>query len=351
MQYRYLGRSGLLVSRICLGTMAFGMKDWGCDQATTTEIVNKFIDGGGNFFDTADVYSVGVSEEMLGIAIRDLHRDDLVLATKCWFRMDPTPNGKGLSRKHIIRSIDNSLQRLGTDYIDLYQVHGPDWHTPMEETLRALDDAVRSGKVRYIGCSNYFAWQVVKANAIAEAAHLTRFISGQHMYNLIRRDIEREILPACADQGLGLLCWSPLGSGFLSGRFERGQEPPEGTRISYRKQIDMPRYFSEAAFDIVDEVKAVAKETGKTPAQVSLAWLLYDKRVTAVIIGPRTVEHLETSLPVGDWNLTDQQHARLSDVVPFEHGYPSEWVEICHPNVFGQEEFQPPHGRYYTNRG
>ena len=214
---------GLLISRICLGTMAFGMKDWGCDQATATEMVRKFIDGGGNFFDTADVYSTGVSEEMLGVAIRDLDRDDLVLATKCWFRMDPTPNGKGLSRKHIMRSIDNSLQRLGTDFIDLYQVHGPDWFTPLEETLRALDDAVRSGKVRYLGCSNYYAWQIVKANAIAEAAHLTRFISGQHMYNLIRRDIEREILPACADQGLGMLCWSPLGSGFLNGRYERGR--------------------------------------------------------------------------------------------------------------------------------
>ena len=260
MKYRHLGQSGLVVSRICLGTMAFGMKDWGCDQATADRLVGMFVEAGGNFVDTADMYSSGVSEEMLAAAIRGYQRDDLVLATKCWFRMGPSPNAKGLSRKHIVESLEASLRRLRTDYVDLYQVHGPDPFTPMEETMRALDDLVTSGKVRYLGCSNYFAWQIVKANAIADRNGSTRFVSAQHLYNLVRRDIEREILPACHDQGLGMLCWSPLAGGFLSGRFHRDEEPPEGSRISYRKEIDIPRYYNDAAFALIDVLREVARE-------------------------------------------------------------------------------------------
>ena len=210
MKFRYLGDSGLLVSRVCLGTMTFGMEGWGCDRATAVAITNKFIEAGGNFIDTADMYSQGVSEEMVGEAIQGHSRDDLVLATKCWFRMRPSPNAKGLSRKHILSAVDDSLRRLRTDYIDLYQMHGPDPFTPLEESMRAADDLVRSGKVRYLGCSNFFGWQMVKANAVADRLGFTRLISGQHMYNLLRRDIEREILGACADQGMGMLCWSPL---------------------------------------------------------------------------------------------------------------------------------------------
>ena len=350
MQYRYLGRSGLLVSRVCLGTMTFGMKDWGCDQHTANELVKRFVDAGGNIIDTADMYSAGVSEEMLGASIRDLNRADLVLATKGWFRVGDTANAKGLSRKHIIEAVEASLRRLGTDYIDLYQVHGPDWFTPMEETMRTLNDLVRSGKVRYIGCSNYYAWQVVKANSIADRMNLERFISSQHMYNLVRRDIEREILPACVDQGMGMLCWSPLGSGFLSGRYRRDEEPPEGSRISYRKNIDIPRYYSDAAFELVDQLKVEAKETNKTPAQVALAWLLHDHRVSAVLVGPRFIEHLEENLVVGDWDLTAEQHERLANIVPFEHGYPADWVELSYPNITGVEEFTPPHFRHYRDR-
>ena len=345
MQYRYLGRSGLMVSRVCLGTMTFGMKDWGCDQDTAVQMVDRFVDAGGNFIDTADMYSAGVSEEMLGKAISGHDRDNLVLATKAWFRTRDSANAKGLSRKHIIEAANASLKRLGTDYIDLYQVHGPDWFTPMEETMRTLDDLVRSGKVRYIGCCNYYAWQIVKANAIADSMNLERFISAQHMYNLVRRDIEREILPACADQGMGMLCWSPLGSGILSGRYKRDKEPPEGSRISYRKNIDIPRYFSDATFDIVDDLKAVAEEAGKTPSQVALAWLLHDHCVTSVLVGPRLVSQLEEDLLVGDWSLTDEQHDRLSNIVPFRHGYPREWVELSYANIAGREEFSPPHFR------
>ena len=350
MKYRYLGRSGLLVSRICLGTMNFGMKNWGCDKHVSGKILGDFIESGGNFIDTADVYSHGTSEEMLGLALQDHHREDLVIATKSWFRMGNSPNSKGLSRKHILDAVEKSMKRLKTDYIDLYQVHGPDWFTPMEETMRALDDLVRQGKVRYIGCSNYYGWQIVKANALAERLGLERFISGQHLYNIVRRDIEREILPACVDQGLGLLCWSPLASGFLSGRYERDQEPPEGSRISYRKKIDIPRYFSDTAFDVVDELKIISNETGKNLSQLSLAWLVYDRRVTSVIIGPRTVEQLNEALHVSEWDLSPENHERLTNASNFSHGYPLEWVDSSYVNISGIEEFTPEHFRYPTDR-
>ena len=350
MNYRYLGRSGLLVSRICLGTMNFGMKKWGCDKQVSSKILGEFIESGGNFIDTADVYSDGIAEEMLGLALRDHQREDLVLATKCWFRMGGSPNSKGLSRKYILEAVENSMRRLKTDYIDLYQVHGPDWFTPMEETLRALDDLVRQGKVRYIGCSNYYGWQIVKANALAERYGLESFISGQYLYNIVRRDIEREILPACADQGLGVLCWSPLASGFLSGRYERDQEPPEGSRISYRKNIDIPRYFSDDAFNVVDELKKISNETNKNLSQLSLAWLLFDRRVTSVIIGPRTVEQLNDALHVSEWNLSHEHHERLANASHFSHGYPMEWVDLGYANISGIEEFSPKHFRHPMDR-
>ncbi len=340
-----------MVSRVCLGTMAFGMDDWGCDQETATAMTTAFIERGGNFFDTADMYSKGVSEEMLGKAIRGHGRDDLVLATKVWFRMRDSANAKGLSRKHIFEAVDGSLKRLGTDYIDLYQVHGPDGFTPMEETMRALNDLVRAGKVRYIGCSNYYAWQIVKANAVADRQNGERFISAQHMYNLVRRDVEREILPACADQGLGMLCWSPLGGGFLSGRYKRGEDPPKGSRLDFRKAIDIPRYYSDPGFDIVEESARIAKETGKSLSQVALAWLLHDHRVSSVIVGPRRVDHLENSLEAGDWDLTDEQHQSLASVVEFPHGYPMEWVDLSFKNVGGGEEYPPPHYREVRDRG
>jgi aryl-alcohol dehydrogenase-like predicted oxidoreductase len=341
VKYRYLGNSGLLVSRICLGTMTFGMKDWGCDRATANTITNTFLEAGGNFIDTADMYSSGVSEEMLGKAIRKQSRDDLVLATKCWFRMGDSPNAKGLSRKNIHGAIEASLRRLQTDYIDLFQVHGPDPFTPMEETMRALDDLVRSGKVRYVGCSNYYAWQILKANGIADRLQLTRFVSGQHMYNLLRRDIETEILPACADQGLGMLCWSPLGGGMLTGKYQREQGPPPESRVGVRADIDLPRYWNDDSFRIIDELTAVAQQTEKTPAQVALAWLLLDRRVTAVIVGARTADQLSDSLVAADWDLPDDLRQRLTDIVPRAHGYPREWVDLTWSNIAGMEEFKP----------
>jgi aryl-alcohol dehydrogenase-like predicted oxidoreductase len=338
MKYRYLGDSGLLVSRICLGTMTFGMKDWGCDQATATQITDRFIESGGNFIDTADVYCQGVSEEMLGQALADHRRDDLVLATKCWFRMGPTPNAKGLSRKHIIEALEASLQRLKTDFVDLYQLHGFDHFTPLDETMRAMDDLVRSGKVRYIGCSNFYGWEIVKANAIAERRGLTRFISGQQLYNLLRRDIEREILPACDDQGMGLMCWSPLAGGMLTGKYDRQSGPAPDSRVGIRKEIDLPRYWNDDSFRIIDELLAISSETDKTPVQVALAWLLHDRRVSATIVGARKVEQLNDSLGAGDWDLSEDLYDRLSSAVPFSHGYPHDWIELSRANITGHEE-------------
>ena len=350
MQYRYLGRSGLLVSRVCLGTMTFGHPEWGCEQDVADTLVRRFVDAGGNFFDSADMYSGGRSEEMLGKAIASLDRDELILATKCWFRTGKEPNAKGLSRKHIMAAVDASLRRLNTDYIDLYQLHGPDLFTPPEETIRALGDLVRTGKVRYAGCSNFYAWQLVKANGIAAQMNQDGFISGQYMYNLVRRDIEREILPACADQGMGVLCYSPLASGFLSGRYLRDQEPPEGSRISYRKNIDIPRYYSDQAFDLIDQLRVVAGEVSKTPSQVALAWLLHDRRVTSVLVGPRYLEHLEENLEVGDWNLENAHYDRLTEALPLTHGYPADWIELNYGNIAGLEEFAPPHFQHYLDR-
>ncbi len=341
MKYRYLGDSGLLVSRICLGTMTFGMEGWGCDEATSIDITNRFIAGGGNFLDTADMYSKGVSEEFVGKALRNHNRDDLVIATKCWFRMRDTPNGKGLSRKHIISAAEASLRRLGTDYIDLYQLHGPDPFTPLEETLRALDDLVKAGKVRYLGCSNFYGWQMVKANAVAKELGLTKLISGQHLYNLLRRDIEREILPACADQGMGMLCWSAIAGGLLAGKYDQKSGPPKDSRVGQRANIDLPRYWNDESFRIIDEVVAVAKETGVSAAQVALSWLLGDRRVSAVIVGAKRAEQVTEWLPTGDWNLPAELRDRLTNAVPFFSGYPREWMETTFGNIAGGEEFAP----------
>lgn len=339
MKYRYLGESGLLVSRVCLGTMTFGTEGWGCDQQAADEITHLFLDSGGNFIDTADMYAHGQSEEMLGKALRSHDRDDLVLATKCWFRMRSTPNAKGLSRKHILEAVEASLKRLNTDYIDLYQVHGPDPFTPLEETMKTLDDLVRSGKVRYIGCSNFHGWQIAKANGISDRLGLYRFVGGQYMYNLLRRDTERDILPACADAGMGVLCWSPLAGGMLTGKYNRDDGPAEGSRVDLRAATDLPRYWNEQSFQVIDELKSVAREIDKSPGQVALAWLLKDRRITSIIVGAKSSSQLTDNLLVADWDLSDSLYQRLSDVVPFSLGYPNDWATLSRSNIAGDEEF------------
>jgi len=345
MKYRYLGKSGLLVSRICLGTMTFGNDEWGCDQQAASRIVDAFIDAGGNFIDTADLYSAGVSEQMLGKAIAEKQRDDLVIATKCWFPTGETANARGLSRKHIEEACDASLERLGTDYIDLYQIHGPDPYTPIEETMDALAGLVQSGKVRYIGCSNLYGWQIVKANLVSEQLGGPKFISAQHLYNLLRRDIEREILPACDDQGMGMICWSPLASGMLTGKYQGQEAPDPDTRFGKNARVYLPRYWWDDARALVDEVVEIAKDLGKTPAQIALSWLLGDRRIVAPIVGARTVDQILDNLVAGDFDLPVELHARLTDKMPIAHGYPKEWMDGSFPHTFRHAEFLPQHAQ------
>ena len=343
MKYRFLGKSGLNVSQICLGTMTFGNTKWGCDQETSTQIVRDFIDYGGNFIDTADLYSAGESEIMLGKALTDVSREELVIATKCWFPTGETPNARGLSRKHILDACDASLKRMTLDYIDLYQIHGPDPYTPIEETLRALDDLVRSGKIRYIGCSNLYAWQIVKAQLTARAAGLETFISAQHLYNLVRRDVEGEILPACDDQGLGMICWSPLASGLLTGKYRGEAKPGAESRFGKESAIYLDRYWFDAALALVDRVVEIAAKLQWTPAQVSLAWLLSDDRVTAAIVGARTAAQLEDSVKAGEYDLPEEYCAELTDALPLQLGYPKDWMQNTFQQTFGHIERAPHH--------
>lgn len=339
MKYRYLGASGLLVSRVCLGTMTFGNREWGCDESTAKEIIRSFIDAGGNFVDTADIYSNGISEEFLGRSLEGVPRDDMVIATKGFFRMGSSPNSKGLSRKHMISACEASLKRLGTDYLDLYQIHGPDPKTPIEETLRALDDLVRQGKARYAGCSNLYAWQLVRANATAEKINAARFASGQYLYNIIARDVEREILPACEAEGMGFLCWSPLGSGMLTGKYHRAEKPDEGTRFQISAVHELPRYWHERGFAIVEELGRVSAETGVSSVRLALAWLLHDRRVTSVIVGARSKAQLAEALPVGDWDIPGATWERLNDVSRIDFGYPKQWMDIVVSSTFSEHEY------------
>ncbi|MEO8758046.1 MAG: aldo/keto reductase [Devosia sp.] len=342
MKYRYLGRSGLLVSRICLGTMTFGNKDWGCDLDTARAIVKSFVTGGGNFIDTADMYSGGDSERMLGDILKEYRRDDIVLATKAWFPTGEPVTARGLSRKHIVEACEQSLTRLGTDFIDLYQFHGPDPYTPMEETLRAADDLIRAGKVRYLGCSNFYGWQIARTNGIAALRGFEPLVSAQHLYNLVRRDIEREILPACEAEGLGMICWSPLAAGMLSGKY-RGQDKPEqGTRHGHQANIVLGRYWFDEAAKMVEAVVTAAKELGKTPSQVALSWLFGDSRVTAAIVGARRVEQIAENLDAGEFELPGEVRQRLTDAMPLAMGYPHEWTTVSGPGL-KRAEMDPRH--------
>jgi aryl-alcohol dehydrogenase-like predicted oxidoreductase len=343
MKYRYLGRSGLLVSRLCLGTMTFGNSQWGCDQETSSAIVRRFVEGGGNFIDTADGYSGGESEKMLGVALKEHSRDNLVIATKCWFPTDSAVTSRGLSRKHIVESCENSLKRLDVDYIDLYQFHGPDPYTPVEESLRAADDLIRAGKIRYLGCSNFYAWQIAKINGVAALKNYEPLVSAQHLYNLVRRDVEREILPACDDQGLGMICWSPLAAGMLSGKYRDQDKPDAQSRIGIQASIALPRYWFDDALKLIDLVVEIASQLGRTPSQVALSWLLGDRRITAAIIGARRVEQVEENLVSGDFDLPAEIRQQLTDAMPLKLGYPYEWMATTMPSTFGKAEAEPMH--------
>ncbi|MDM9652807.1 aldo/keto reductase [Stutzerimonas stutzeri] len=328
MQYRQLGKSGLLVSELCFGTMPFGAKGYwevvgGLDQAAAQRLVDIAIDGGINFFDTADVYSHGQSEEILGKTLKG-KRDQVVLATKVRGRMSANINDVGLSRHHIIQSCENSLKRLGTDYIDLYIVHSFDFMTPLEETLSALDHLVRQGKVRYLGCSNYFAWQLMKALSISERKHLEKFVSLQAYYSLVARDVEYELVPLCEDQGLGLTPWSPLAGGFLTGKYPRDNPKAQEGRRS-REEQNFLQLDEDRAYAILDEVQRIARERDVSPAQVSLNYLLRKPAVSSVLIGATKPEQLEDNLNTAAWSLTPDEVARLDAVSEPPRMYPK-WM-------------------------
>jgi 1-deoxyxylulose-5-phosphate synthase len=313
MQYTRLGRSGLKVSRICLGMMSYGdrsQRAWFLDEDQAAPIVQRAVESGVTFFDTADMYSNGRSEEITGHLLGRFfaHREDYVLATKVYFPMGAGPNDRGLSRKHIMRAIDASLRRLGTDHVDLYQIHRFDYDTPLEETMAALHDVVRSGKTRYIGASSMYAWQFAKAQHIADASGGTRFVSMQNHYNLVYREEEREMIPLCLDRGVGLVPWSPLARGLLAGNRERG-----GARHTTRAGGDplADEMYDDDDFDVVDVVRAVADERRLPPAQVALAWLLGKPGVSAPIVGATRLRHLEDAIAAVGVSLCAEEVARL----------------------------------------
>jgi aryl-alcohol dehydrogenase-like predicted oxidoreductase len=315
MRYTRLGSSGLKVSRIGLGMMSFGTtaeRAWHLPEDAAEPIVARAVDAGVTFFDTADMYSGGVSEEITGRLLGKLFRDreDYVLATKVYFPMGLGPNDRGLSRKHVLASIDESLRRLGTDYVDIYQIHRWDYETPIEETMAALHDVVRAGKARYIGASSMYAWQFAKAQHIAGTCGWTRFSSMQNHYNLVYREEEREMLPLCQDQGTGVIPWSPLARGLLAGSRERGGA---GQRPTVRTGSDplAGEMYADEDFAVVDVVRAVAAERGVSPAQIALAWLLAQPAVTAPIVGATRLAHLDDAIAAVDLTLDDAERARL----------------------------------------
>ncbi|HZD69325.1 MAG TPA: aldo/keto reductase [Actinomycetes bacterium] len=310
-----LGGSGLHVSRLCLGMMGYGDdsdRPWVLDETAAEPLVRRAVEAGVTFFDTADVYSRGASEVATGRLLRKLiGRDEVVVATKVFGEMTPGPNGRGLSRKHVLAAIDASLQRLGMDYVDLYQIHRLDPHTPLEETMEALHDVVKAGKARYIGASSMYAWQFAKAQRVAERHGWTRFVSMQNHYNLVYREEEREMIPQCIDQGVGVIPWSPLARGFLAGTRTR-----EGERRTTRAETDRftdHLYGRPEDFDVVDRLVEVAAKRGVPPAQMALAWLLHKPGVTAPIVGATRVGHVEDALAAAELELSREEIALLEE--------------------------------------
>jgi 1-deoxyxylulose-5-phosphate synthase len=319
MKIKRLGRTGLKVSEICLGTMTFGNQ---CDEPTSRAIMDKAFDYGVTFFDTADAYplggtleSMGRTEEYIGNWLKE-RREQIVLATKFFFPMGTGPNDRGGSRKHIFQAAHASLRRLQTDYLDLYQMHFPDGETPLDETLGALDDLVHSGKVRYIGCSNYPAWLLAKALWISDKLGLARFDSVQPRYNLLFRHIEAELFPLALDQGIGVMSYNPLAGGVLTGRYQVGQAPQEGTRFALENagQLYRARYWQEAQMRAVNQLKQLCDERQVPVAQVALAWVLAQPAITSAIVGASKAEQLDQSLPAVDLTLDEQLLAACDDI-------------------------------------
>jgi 1-deoxyxylulose-5-phosphate synthase len=319
MEHVRLGRSGLQVSRLCLGTMTFGLQS---DEATGVAVMDKAAEAGVDFFDTSDAYPLGGdlttrgrTEEIIGRWLPG-KRDQIIIATKCFAQMGPSPMDGGNSRKHIMAAVEGSLRRLGTDYIDLYQLHGYDRNTPIDETLSALDDLVHSGKVRYIGCSNFLTYQLVRAVGRSETLRLARFDSVQPRYNLLFRQIEREMLPFCEEDGVGVISYNPIAGGLLSGKHNRSAEPSEGTRFTLGNAGSMyqQRYWHEQMFDTVEALRKLADEAGVSLVTLSVAWVLANKAITAPIIGASQPHQLDASLAAATYELDPDLKQRLDDL-------------------------------------
>ena len=332
MKFKQLGRTGLYVSEICLGTMTFGGNEdagmWkaigALPQPDVDAIMEKALAAGVNFFDTADVYSFGASEERLGQSLKNLgvKRSDVVLATKVFGQMGPGPNDRGASRGHIMDSVKGSLERLQTDHIDLYQIHGNDTVTPIDETLRALDDLVRQDLVRYVGVSNWSAWKIAKALGLSEAKGYARFETLQAYYTIAGRDLERELVPMMRSEGVGLMVWSPLAGGLLSGKYGRAQQAEAGSR---RTAFDFPPVNKDRAWDCVDAMRGIAEAKGVSEAQIALAWLLHQPVVTSVIVGAKRVEQLEDNIAATQVRLGADELKTLDAVSALPPEYPG-WM-------------------------
>jgi aryl-alcohol dehydrogenase-like predicted oxidoreductase len=333
MEYRYMGRTGLKVSELCLGAMTFGRES---TEAESYQMLDHFKEAGGNFIDTADVYSQGVSETILGRWLKGQNRENFVIATKVRFRMGDGPNDIGLSRKHILAAMDASLSRLGTTYVDLYQIHSWDPGAPLEEILQTLDALIRSGKVRYIGASNVASWQLQKAIDLSRHNGWEPFSCLQPLYNLLDRELEWGLVPVCLNEGVGIIPWSPLRGGWLSGKYQRGMEaPPGGTRVDEAEKQGWSEswraYANERTWSIIDTIQSISAETGKSAAQIALNWLLQMPGVTAPIIGVRNLAHLKDNLGCVGWSLSAEQMAKLDDVSRKPLPYP--YREIANSSV------------------
>ena len=325
MEYRRMGRTGLKVSEICLGTMTFGKST---DAEEAGNIVQLALDAGINFFDTADGYADGASEIMLGNALQGRRRD-AVIASKFFNPMGPGPNDSGMSRLHIMHAVEDSLQRLQTDYIDIYYIHHVDTQTPLDEMLRALDDLVHQGKVRYIACSNYEAWRLLEAIWISDHNGLHRFACYQPQYNLLTRDIEQEIIPVCRLKGVGVVVWGPLAFGYLTGKYTPGQRRLDGTR-SAESWVFPTQYWADNADESLGVLLDVAQELDRPPAQVAIRWVLEQPQITAAIVGARTVDQARQNCGAGGWRLPADALARLNAVSQLPHRYPRAMEENMH---------------------
>ena len=349
MEYRTLGRSGLKVPELCFGTGTFGagnefFKAWGNTEGEAAQkLIDICMEAGCNFFDTADTYSDGRSEEVLGAAIRHLKREDVLLSTKATFTAGPGPNDKGSSRYHLTQALHGSLKRLGTDYVDVYHMHAFDALTPVEETLNTLDKFVREGKVRYIACSNFSGWQLMKSLSVSERYGWARYVGHQVYYSLVGRDYEWELMPLAVDQGVGALVWSPLGWGRLTGRIRRGQPLPDNSRLQSKMVVDAgPTPDWEYVYRVVDAIDEIAKETGKTVPQIALNWLLRRPTISTLIIGARDEKQLRANLAATGWALTLAQIAKLDDASRVPLAYPY-WhqVQFDERNPFPVKQVHP----------